>query len=717
MTGNFPLDWAILSISLFNTILMFWLGLTILLNAERRTWGLVLSGGALIMGGVFFLSHTAIISFDFNRYTQGLNFWWRVGWIPVTSLPVAWYAVMLWYNGFWSEAGRPIRRRHIIWFWLNLIYALGILLALFLTNSLPSADQLLRFEVGSVPTIGGLPLITILTPLQALLCTTLSLELLIHPAPAERIMGELARQRARPWLIAASFVLLLVSLLVGGVIAVVYTFLHPLSLAARPNLISILGWFDLIIESFIAACLLFVGQAVVSYEVFTGATLPRRGLQNYWRRAILLAIGFGVIASWGLLVSLRPIYNLLIGAMLITAFYALLRWRAFADRQRAIDSLRPFITSQRLYEQLLSDNLHLPGHTDIRLPFQALCADILNAQSAQLIPFGPLAPLAGAALVYPDPDASLESKPAPVLDLVKHFPSSQTLCLLIDPNQYKGARWAVPLWSERGLIGLLLLGDRRDNSLYTQEEIEIARAAGERLIDTQASAEMARRLMSLQRQRLIESQVLDRRTRRLMHDDILPQLHTALLSLSSLPASPTLGEALDSLAEVHRKTSNLLHNLPAATAPDVIRMGLLAALKQVAEKELQDQFDTVTWQIEPEVEASLQTLAPITAEVLYYAAREAMRNAAHHGRGGEQKSTLNLTVSFSCKPSLKIEVMDDGVGINRLPEPADNISSSGQGLALHSTLMAVIGGELLLESIPGEMTRVSLILRESTNSH
>jgi hypothetical protein len=91
----------------------------------------------------------------------------------------------------------------------------------------------------------------------------------------------------------------------------------------------------------------------------------------------------------------------------------------------------------------------------------------------------------------------------------------------------------VPLWGERGLIGALLLGERRDGGLYSQEEIEIARAGGERLIDAQASAEMARRLMEIQRQRLAESQVIDRRTRRVLHDDVLPRLHTAMLLLQS----------------------------------------------------------------------------------------------------------------------------------------------------------------------------------------
>jgi len=53
--------------------------------------------------------------------------------------------------------------------------------------------------------------------------------------------------------------------------------------------------------------------------------------------------------------------------------------------------------------------------------------------------------------------------------------------------------WAIPLWSERGLIGILLLGEKVNGGLYTQEEIEIARASGERLIDTRASAELGHR--------------------------------------------------------------------------------------------------------------------------------------------------------------------------------------------------------------------------------
>ena len=141
--------------------------------------------------------------------------------------------------------------------------------------------------------------------------------------------------------------------------------------------------------------------------------------------------------------------------------------------------------------------------------------------------------------------------------------------------------WAVPLWSERGLIGVLLLGEKRDGGLYTQEEIEIARASGERLIDTQASAEMARRLMALQRERLAHSQVLDRRARRVLHDDVLPRLHAALLTLNS----GQTGEVSVLLTEAHRQIADLLHDMPTVTAPEVARWGLVGALRQVVEQE------------------------------------------------------------------------------------------------------------------------------------
>ena len=53
----------------------------------------------------------------------------------------------------------------------------------------------------------------------ALLCIGLALDALRRPEPSTRMMGEEARLRARPWLVAVSVALLLASLLVIAVLA------------------------------------------------------------------------------------------------------------------------------------------------------------------------------------------------------------------------------------------------------------------------------------------------------------------------------------------------------------------------------------------------------------------------------------------------------------------------------------------------------------------
>jgi two-component sensor histidine kinase len=125
--------------------------------------------------------------------------------------------------------------------------------------------------------------------------------------------------------------------------------------------------------------------------------------------------------------------------------------------------------------------------------------------------------------------------------------------------------WLVPLWSGRGLLGLLFLGEKSAGGLYSQEELEIARASGERYLDTLACARMAQRLALLQRQRLAETR--------------------------------------------------------AAALP------------------------------------------PLTAEVVLYAAREALRNAARHGRGDNPARPLHMTLAVRAREGLQITLTDDGVAL------------------------------------------------------
>lgn len=708
VTPEFLLDWAVMSVSLFNTIVLLWLGLTVLLNAERRgRWGVWVAGGGLLMAAAFFVSHSSILGQGIRHMSQGMNFWWQSGWVPVVALPFAWYVVMLWYAGFWENRQTALYRRHRPMFFVTALLALVLATLLIFTNPLPAYTQVPALNLSKEPLLDSTWLLVFLFPAYTILCMGLSLDVVRRPGPTERVMGDLARRRARPWLVATSVVLLLVSLLVtAAMVWVVLTARRQTFSNVYSEIEFTFGLFDLLIASLIGVANVLLGQAIVSYEIFTGKSLPRRGLVRQWRSAVVLAAGYSVLVAGSLARNWPPVYLLLGATILMTVFYALFSWRSYAERDRYIDHLRPFVASQRLYEDLLVRSEQSSPVVDAGTPFRALCADVLGTKRAYLAALGPLSPLVGPPLVYPEGE---DAPQLPLSEIASGLHSPQAMCVPLDPERYGGAMWAVPLWSERGLIGVLLLGEKVDGGLYTQEEIEIARASGERLVDTRASAEMAQRLMSLQRQRLAESQVLDRRARRLLHDEVLPRLHTAMLALSSQPGANGSAppDALALLGEVHRQLSDLLREMPTTTAPEVARLGLVGALRQAVDREFGGAFDDIEWQVEPEAASEAQRIPSLTSEVLFYAAREAIRNAGHYGRNGDVSRPLHLRVAMVWRDGLEIVVEDDGVGLGTVSRTN---GGSGQGLALHSTMMAVVGGSLSTESVPGKYTRVLLSL-------
>jgi len=736
----FLLDWAMRGLSFFNTIALLWLGLSVLLNAEQRRWGTLVAGGGLVLGGIFFAGHTTVVSREFGTFDAEMEFWWRLGWIPFVSPPYIWYVMMAWYAAVLQT---PLHRVG-----LGVLGVLGFLALgmIFIFSPLPSFSQLLQHRDVAAVELGGVPLVVLLYPAYSALCISLSLAALRRPAASQRFMGELARQRARPWLVGACGVLLVVSLLVGAMAAWIVHAVQAggIVLFSIPTL-TVLKIFDVSISGLLALSVVLLGRAIVSYEVFTGKALPRGGLHRQWRNSLILAASFGGFMGASLDLPVDPIFRLLFATVLITLLYALHSWRVYADREASVERLRPFVTSGRLYERLLTaGGTTAVGESvegDAAAPFQALCQDVLSARVAYLLALGPLAPLAGSLLSYP---ASL-AQPTFVAslrgNLVARFGSPQTMCVAIEPADFAGAVWAVPLWSERGLIGALLLGPKVDDGLYTQEEMEIARATGERLVDTQASSEMARRLMALQRERLAESQIVDARARRALHDEILPRLHAALLTLSTATSPARVGgkggrgivvaegvdrdpiaDAAAQIADAHREIANLLRALPPTIAPQIARAGLIGALRQAIEGELSGAFAAVTWRVSPEAEQAARAIPPLPAEVLFGAAREAVRNAARYGRDGEPDRPLGLIVSATCENGeFRIQIDDNGVGMSRpvssngngSEPPTDDgrlTAPTRQGLGLHSTMMAVIGGTLTAESAPGRGTRVTLSL-------
>lgn len=235
---------------------------------------------------------------------------------------------------------------------------------------------------------------------------------------------------------------------------------------------------------------------------------------------------------------------------------------------------------------------------------------------------------------------------------------------------------------------------------------------GERIVDSRSSAEMARRLIGLQRQRIAENQVIDRQARRALHDEVLPRLHAAMLALTSKQqdSDQNTESVTNQLGDIHRLIADLLREMPAGTTPAVARLGLIGALRQVVNEEYARIFDQINWSTTPEAEQKASEIPPLIGGVIYYAACEIIRNAARHGQSIGVETPLNLDIEISVCETFQIMIQDNGSGFDTLTPPASLPNNgAGQGLALHSTLMAVVGGSLSIESVPGK-TRVLLNL-------
>ncbi|HUF39467.1 MAG TPA: hypothetical protein VMN57_13155 [Anaerolineales bacterium] len=691
MTGDWRLDGAVLTVSLFNSIVLAWLGLTVLLNAERRNWGVWLVGGGILAGAVFFVSHTALVGIGFEIPLRAAEFWWLLGWVPLVLCPLAWYVAVLWYARYWEPDAGRLRRRHRPWLWAVSILAAALLAAILFTGLLPSIRQLDFYRLGLLQDADRIPLVPAVLVAYLLLPIGLSLDALNQPVAVERLVEDQARLRARPWLTGAALLLLSVCLAVGAAIAWLVGDLADGATAAR--LERDLAWADLVISTLVTAAVLVLGQGIVRYEVFTGKSLPRRGLRRGWRRAVLLAAGYSAPMGAGLAFEIHPVYSLLLSAGIMTIFFALLYQRFLAERVLLIAEMRPFVTSDRLYDRLVSSE---PGPLDTSLLFEQLCRDLLGARRGYLVPAGGMASLV-AALAFPDGPAPEAGDPATELQ------RSGRSFVRVPADAHGGAGLAVSLWGASGLIGLLLLGDKTDGSLYSEEEIDVARAVCERLLDMQAGAELSRRLVEFQRERLAESRVADRRVRRTLHDEILPALHTAILRFD---AGGTPAELLRDLAAVHRDLAGLVTDLPPLVGPDFEREGFWEALQGVVAGDLAGALDRVEWRISPDAQAEASSFPALKAEVLFHAGREALRNAARHARvdGSELRVRVQAdVVQDEPRRHFRLVVEDDGAGF----EPT---AESMRGLRLHGTLMAIVGGTLEVESEAGSFTRVVLLV-------
>ena len=670
------------AVSLFDTAILLWLGLTVVLTGDRRKPATIAGGMGLLLGALFFLGHTLIIGHRFDFNSRGVNTVWRLIWVAAIAAPYFWGLSIFYYSGD-PAAGRWMRR-------ILTASAFFMIFVVALIFPLPSFwEFLLAPELAPVIAWVYVPYLT--------LCFALPLVALRRQ---RRTLSGDPFRRARPWLIATAAMLLLAVVGFAFAAYVLVPFAIPVY-AMSVRTLRVLYLTDGMVAGFIALAIIFLGRAVMGNSVLTERLQSSQGFFTRWRNVVGVAIlGSGFVALL-YTAPVPPIYSLLLTAMLAVVAYALFNWRQYVEHAEFMRRLDPFVKSLHLHDHLLSAQ---PGSwRESRELFTALCRDALHAERACLL---------FEAAMPADVPHRIDYQWPPEFDPILLRPAANPIgWARLDLDH-----WAYPLADSRGAIGRLILGTKLNGSEYTQQELQVAAACGERILDALAGEQLARLAINLLQQRIAQVQVMSAQHKRILHDEVLPEIHLALLKVEALRsteptggASSNLDEATAALMQAHRRVSGLVREMSNAVPLRLESEGLAAALQSALDHDFRDSFDRVTWQADPAAVERARQLPLFASEVIFFAAQEALRNAAKHGRGGEAQHPLQVAVTLQDGAVLQLIIADDGVG--RKTDPAEG--ESGSGLRFHSAMLAVIGGTLSVEDRSGGGTQVTIEAPES----
>ena len=249
--------------------------------------------------------------------------------------------------------------------------------------------------------------------------------------------------------------------------------------------------------------------------------------------------------------------------------------------------------------------------------------------------------------------------------------------------------------------------------------MDLAHACGQRILDTLRDHEAMLAVAGLLRRRIVDVKLLGAQQRRVLHDEILPHMHLALLRLETLrpreqaDASSTqvdqaLNEAIETISMAHRRLAAMMRETTTSAPHRLERDGMMHAIHTMIEQDFRQAFDVVAWEVSEETARRIDdVMPPAIAELVFAAVQEALRNAARHARGADVHRYLSLTLRASCDPDLEVVVADDGVGILA---GGSSTSGTGGGLLTHSALLAIAGGNLSIKSAPGEGVTVCISL-------
>ena len=761
------LQTAALALSIFNLITFLWLAFTVWLNGDRQSVIARVGFVGLSFAALFFFIQASLIRGPFNQ-TANLaltDFLWHLIWLPAVGVPYIWFIIGLHYAALINQQWKT--RRPLL---LTLAALLGcsVLISLaFNRSTYTFRDTILLLGHGYVQEnmhpdpVRSLLLVSVLFLFYVAFCaigpwlTPGRIGRLLHvlwlactghkrdiplsrslmdtfwndPASIDQLEEPaLSWYQARPGLLVAA--LLMVCLTVNLGVLVVFVILHWLELdgistapAMLDTLPSTLVMLDIYATSSVALIVLLIGYSIVRHGILIERPLARRGFFEQWRGIVIVATTMAIFIA-----SLAEFTRSSLGGMLLitsvaTGAYALFTWSSYTAHDRYIAILAPFLHSTNVRHWLNTDLQKTEQSMEVL--FSHLCKDVLEVQCAVLVVLaGPMRRKFNYCWPTPDwPNGAMKQTQLDQRSYETRLSDQlQTRCfyrMRMTLRDTSVICWVLPLYDELGLVANLYLGPRKDSSVFTNEDMDLAQVCGQRILDTLRDHEAMLTVASLLRRRIVDVKLLGAQQRRVLHDEILPMLHLALLHMETLRAQPVdeqmhartdqaLENAIVSISDAHRRLAAMMRAMSTSAPHRLERDGLMSAIHTMLVQDFQHSFDEVEWQVSDEVASHIdEVIPPAIAELVFAAVQEALRNAARHARGNDIHRRLRLTFETKCNAHLEVIVADDGIG---LLSTSSSTTGTGSGLLTHSALLAIAGGSLTVKSVPGNGVRVRIFL-------
>lgn len=778
---------CLLALSVFNLVAFLWLAFTVWLNGDRKAGIARLGVVGLGLSALFFFIHALLISGSPTQQT-GLvsqDFLWHLIWLPALGVPYIWFAIGLYYAALINPGWRR-RRPYLLVFGALLggtvlvflllnpstfTYAGALRLIVYnnalndIHNGVFSPPVLLSllflcyvtfcaiapwFTIGRISRLLG----TFWRYLTRRAARTRGLRYALIDAfwddPRDKELLEephLSWHLARPGLLLAALLMVLLTTTLGVLVvqSIINWLQHPYPPVAPATPVNAglingsifpmnLLIMDLCATGAVALVILLIGYSIVRHGILIERSLSRRGFFEQWRGTVIVSTGVSIFIT--LLVNLTQSSpgGLLIITSLATGAYALFTWSSYTAHDRYIALLGPFVRSTSLRHWLNTDLQKT--EKDLEHLFYHLCHNVLGVQCAYLVVLAgtvrrrfsyrwPSSLLANGALFPPVGDKKPLERER--LNWKSSGASETPSRIQLFVNEVPMICWVLPIYDERGLVATLYLGPREDGGALTDVDMNLAHACGQRILDTLGDHEAMQAVAGLLRRRIVDVKLLGAQQRRVLHDEILPQMHLALLQLETLRSHPASGdtpspesteeraravdETIALISDTHRRLAAMMR-ATAPSAPHRLEQdGMINAIHTMLEQDFQYAFDEVEWCVSDETAAYIdEVMPPAIAELVFAAVQEALRNAARHARGSDEHRHLRLVFKASWNKqenALEVAVTDDGVGIT---SATSSTSGTGGGLLTHSALLAIAGGSLTIKSSPGDGVTVRILL-------